>query len=94
MKIANLAVPANRLRDETVLIARELMEKNPVALAFAKQAMRNVKTMDAPQAYEYLMTKIQALMFADPEKTRNRGIEEFIDKKTYRPGLETVKRPE
>ena len=94
MKIANIAVPADRLREETVTIARELMEKNPVALAFTKQAMRNVKTMDAPQAYEYLMTKIQALMFADPEKTRNRGIEEFIDKKTYRPGLEAVKRPE
>jgi len=94
MKIANIAVPADKLREETVTIARELMEKNPVALAFTKQAMRNVKTMDPMQAYEYLMTKIQALMFADPEKTRNRGIEEFIDKKTYRPGLEAVKRLE
>lgn len=94
MKIATLAVPADRLRDETVAICRELMEKNPVALAFTKQAMRHVKTMDVPQAYEYLMTKIQALMFADPEKTRDRGIEEFIDKKTYRPGFEPVKRPQ
>ena len=56
--------------------------------------MRKVKTMDAPQAYEYLMTKIHELMFAEPEQTRNRGIEEFIDKKTYRPGLEAVKPPE
>ena len=82
------------LRDETVALARELMGKNPVALAFTKQAMRNVKTMDAPQADEYLMTKIQELMFADPEQTRNRGVEKFIDKKTYRPGLEAVKPPE
>ncbi|MEL0021782.1 MAG: hypothetical protein VW709_18095, partial [Rickettsiales bacterium] len=65
---------------------------NPTALAFTKQAIRNVVTMDVPQSYEYLMTKIQALMAADPEKTRNKGIEEFIDKKTYRPGLEPVKR--
>ena len=65
-----------------------------VGLRCTKQAMRNVKTMDAPQAYEYLMAKNQALQFADPEKTRNKGIEEFIDKKTYRPGLEAVKRPE
>ena len=94
MKIANIAVPADKLREETVAICRELMEKNPVALAYTKQAMRHVKSMDTMQAYEYLMTKIQALMFADPEKTRNRGIEEFIDKKTYRPGLEPVKRGE
>ena len=87
-------MPVDIPRDETVALARELMGKNPVALAFTKLAMRNVKTMDAPQAYEYLMAKIQALQFADPEKTRNKGIEEFIDKKTYRPGLEAVKRPE
>lgn len=94
MNLANIAVPADRLREETVEICRELMGKNPIALAYTKQAIRNVVTMDVPQAYEYLMTKIQALMAADPEKTRNRGIEEFIDKKTYRPGFEAVKRPD
>ncbi len=94
MNLANIAVPADRLREETVEICRELMGKNPVALAYTKQAIRNVVTMDVPQAYEYLMTKIQALMAADPEKTRNRGIEEFVDKKTYRPGFEAVKRPD
>lgn len=92
MNLADIAVPADQLREETLKICRELMEKNPVALAYTKQAIRNVVTMDVPQSYEYLMTKIQALMFADPEKTRNRGIEEFIDKKTYRPGFEPVKR--
>ena len=94
MNLADIAVPADKLREETVAICRELMEKNPVALAYTKQAIRSVVTMDVPQSYEYLMTKIQALMFADPEKTRDRGIEEFIDKKTYRPGLGPVKRPE
>ena len=87
-------MPVDMLRDETVALARELMGKNPVALALTKQAMRKAKTMDAPQAYEYLMTKIHELMFAEPEQTRNRGIEEFIDKKMYRPGLEAVKPPE
>ncbi len=94
INVADLCVPADKLREETVALARELMEKNPTALAFTKQAIRNVVTMDVPQSYEYLMTKIQALMTADPEKTRNKGIEEFIDKKTYRPGLEPVKRGE
>lgn len=92
MNLADIAVPADQLRSETEALARELMEKNPVALAFTKQALRNVVNMDVPQSYEYLMTKIQALQFMDPEKTRNKGIEEFIDKKTYRPGLGPVSR--
>ena len=90
MNLADIAVPSEKLREETVAMARELMEKSPVALAFTKQAIRNVVNMDVPQAYEYLMTKIQALQFKDEEQTRARGMEEFLDKKSYRPGLESV----
>tara|TARA_B110000444_G_C18798875_1_gene576354 strand:+ start:159 stop:992 length:834 start_codon:yes stop_codon:yes gene_type:complete len=94
MNLADIAVPADKLRAETIALARELMEKSPVALAFTKQALRAVVTMDVPQSYEYLMTKIQALQFMDKGKTRARGMEEFLDNKTYRPGLGAVKREE
>ncbi len=93
MKLANIAVPGDRLREETVALARELMEKNPTVLAYTKQAVRAVKTMDMENAYEYLRAKIQALQFMDREGTRERGMEEFLDKKTYRPGLGPVSRP-
>ena len=92
MNLADIAVPADRLRDETVNLARELMEKSPVALAFTKQALRAVVTMDMPQSYEYLMTKVQALQFRDNERTRARGMQEFLDRKSYRPGLQPVSR--
>ncbi len=92
MKLANIAVPGNKLREETVALARELMEKNPTVLAYTKQAVRAVKTMDMENAYEYLRAKIQALQFMDREGTRARGMEEFLDKKTYRPGLGPVSR--
>ncbi len=90
MKLANIAVPADRLREETVALARELMEKNPIVLAYTKQAVRAVRTMDTEQAYEYLRAKIQALQFMDRDGTRERGMTEFLDKKTYRPGLGPV----
>ena len=93
MKLANIAVPGDKLRDETVALARELMEKNPTVLAYTKQAVRAVKTMDMENAYEYLRAKIQALQFMDREGTRERGMEEFLDKKTYRPGLGPVSKP-
>jgi len=90
MKLANIAVPGDRLREETIALARELMEKNPVVLAYTKQAVRAVRTMDTEQAYEYLRAKIQALQFMDRDGTRERGMTEFLDKKTYRPGLGPV----
>lgn len=93
MGLANIAVPRDQLRAETVKMAHELMEKNPVVLAFTKQAVRAVKTMDTQVAYEYLMTKVQALRFMDKERTRERGMTEFLDKKTYRPGFQAVERP-
>jgi len=92
MGIVNLAVPSNRLRDETVSIARELMEKNPAVLAFTKQAVKAVQGMDMNMAYEYLAAKQGALRAADKEGTRQKGMSEFLDRKSYRPGLGAVKR--
>jgi feruloyl-CoA hydratase/lyase len=93
MGIATLAVPADKLREETVAIARELMAKSPAVLAFTKQAIRAVRDMDMTQAYEYLSAKSMALRGGDPEQTRARGMREFLEEKSYRPGLGPVKRP-
>ncbi len=91
--IATLAVPPEKLREETVAIARELMAKSPMVLAFTKQAIKTVRGMDMSQAYEYLLSKSTALRAVDPEQTRARGMKEFLDEKTFRPGLEPLKRP-
>ena len=88
-----MAVPARRLKAETLQLARELMAKSPTVLAYTKQAVRSVRTMDIEQSYEYLFAKITALGAADKERTRERGMTEFLDKKTFRPGLQAVARP-
>ena len=93
MGLANMAVPARRLKAETLQLARELMAKSPTVLAYTKQAVRSVRTMDIEQSYEYLFAKITALGAADKERTRERGMTEFLDKKTFRPGLQAVARP-
>jgi trans-feruloyl-CoA hydratase/vanillin synthase len=90
--LATLSVPRARLRDETVALAQELIAKSPTVLAFTKQALRTVRTMDVPQAYDYLAAKLLALRFVDPARTRDKGIAEFIDKKSYKPTYEPVKR--
>ena len=65
----------------------------PFSLLSGEQRARAVRGMDMDQAYEYLGAKSMALRAADPERTRERGMREFLDEKTYRPGLEPVKRP-
>ena len=92
MKLVNYSVPRAKLRAETVALANDLMEKNPMVIAYTKQAVRAVGTMDIQQSYDYLMAKINALRFVDRERTREKGMTEFLDKKTYRPGFEAVKR--
>jgi feruloyl-CoA hydratase/lyase len=48
--------------------------------------------MDVDQASDYLGAKSMALRAADPERTREHGMREFLDEKKYRPGLEPVQR--
>ena len=90
--LANIAVPLSDLRNETEKLAAELMEKSPAVLAYTKQAVRAVATMDHETAYEYLGAKIEALQFNDELSTRERGLKEFLDEKKYRPGVSAVDR--
>ena len=50
------------------------MKKSPAVLRATKQAIRHVRTMDVPQAYEYLAAKGQAIKAADKEDSYNTGL--------------------
>ena len=90
MKLANIAVPCANLEVETRALARGLMEKNPVVLGYSKRAVKAVRQMDVDTAYAHLGAKSLALRFADTEDTRDRGMPESLDNKTYRPGFRPV----
>lgn len=92
MRFANRAVPLENLRDETVKFAKKLMAKNPTALRFTKEAIRAVREMDLPQAADYLAAKSDALKYVDPEKGRQEAMKQFIDEKSFRPGLGNYER--
>lgn len=92
MRLINYSVPADRLREETETLAKKLMQKNPQTLRFAKEAYRAVRTMDYDQAEDYLAAKSAQLKASDPEDGRSRGMTEFLDRKSYRPGLQPYPR--
>jgi trans-feruloyl-CoA hydratase/vanillin synthase len=92
MKLVNFSVPKSRLREETVRFAQMLMKKNPAALRYTKECIRAVRHMDVQQAADYLNAKSDALRFRDPEKGRAEATKQFLDEKTFKPGLGAYKR--
>jgi trans-feruloyl-CoA hydratase/vanillin synthase len=94
MGLVNEAVPAAQLRERTRALAMTLLEKNPMALRMAKHAARRVRDMSFEDAEDYLFAKMDQMRFNDPEKGREQGMKQFLDDKSYRPGLAAYRREE
>ena len=92
MGFINFSHPKEKLREETVKLAKKLMEKSPAAMRYTKEAIRAVRFMNEPQAADYLNAKSDALRFVDKEDSRTQGMKQFLDDKSYRPGLGAFKR--
>jgi trans-feruloyl-CoA hydratase/vanillin synthase len=87
-KLVNEAVPLAKLKDRVVELCEVLLKKNPVALKAAKDAVRRVMEMTYENAEDYLIRAQEAANSFDSEG-RKEGIRQFIDEKSYKPGLGT-----
>jgi trans-feruloyl-CoA hydratase/vanillin synthase len=94
MHVVNESVPRTRLRERTRAVAKTLLGKNPSVLRAAKQAVRHVVGMPWEQSDEYLMAKGHQARYLDPEGGRNQGLKQFLDEKSFRPGLGPMRRDE
>lgn len=92
MKLVNFSVPRAELRAKVRAIADNLLEKNPMTLKAAKDAFKRVVEMPFDAAEDYLVVRQESLNFLDKSEGRKQGIKQFIDDKTYRPGLGAYKR--
>ncbi|RJF92264.1 p-hydroxycinnamoyl CoA hydratase/lyase [Noviherbaspirillum saxi] len=90
--LVNESVPLEDLRARTTQLAKVLMEKNPAVLRTAKVSYRIASEMTWEQGADYLMAKHAQSVIEDPENGRNVGMSQFLDDKTYRPGLGSYKR--
>ena len=57
-----------------------------------KDATRRLKSMSWDEAEDYLYAKAQATYSTDPEQGRKKGMDQFLDEKSYRPGLKNYRR--
>jgi trans-feruloyl-CoA hydratase/vanillin synthase len=93
MGLVNQAVPADDLRDEVAALAAKLKDKNPIVLRSAKTGFKVARAMPWEQAEDYLYAKLEQSQFLDSERGRQAGLTQFLDDKTYRPGLGSYERP-
>lgn len=92
MGLINEALPKDKLRARTVEIAKNLMGKNPTILNAAKLAYKHSAEMSWENAEDYLSAKAAQATFFDKEGAMQQGLKQFLDDKSYRPGLEAFKR--
>ena len=85
-RLVNESVPLAQLKTRVTEVANKLLEKNPVALKATKDAIRRVKEMTYDNAEDYLIRAQEAANSFDNEG-RKQGIKQFIDDKSYKPGL-------
>jgi len=87
-KLVNEAVPAAALHARVTEVANLLLKKNPVALKATKDAVRRVSEMTYENAEDYLVRAQEAANSYDNEG-RKEGIRQFIDEKSFKPGIGT-----
>ena len=84
--LVNESLPLGQLEARVAEVAQVLRGKNPVALKATKDAVRRVREMSYDNAEDYLIRAQEAANSYDNDG-RKEGIKQFIDDKSYKPGL-------
>lgn len=92
MGLVNKAVPAAKLRAETLALVAKLTDKNPVVIRAAKHGFKRCRELTWEQNEDYLYAKLDQANYRDPEKGREKGMTQFLDEKSIKPGLQAYKR--
>ena len=90
--LVNESVPLAQLKGRVREICDVIIQKNPVTVKAAKDAFKRVIDMSYDNAEDYLVVRQEAANFLDKTEGRKEGIKQFIDDKSYKPGLATYKR--
>jgi feruloyl-CoA hydratase/lyase len=85
--LVNESLPAARLEARVTEVAQKLLQKNWETLKAAKDAMRRVREMTYDNAEDYLIRAQEALNWHDRSDGRHAGMKQFLDDKSYKPGL-------
>jgi trans-feruloyl-CoA hydratase/vanillin synthase len=83
------AVPADRLQARVLEIAEALAKKDGHALRATKWAVRRMTEMTYDNAEDYLIRAQEALHNFGGVEARHEATRQFLDEKSFKPGLGT-----
>jgi trans-feruloyl-CoA hydratase/vanillin synthase len=92
MGLVNKSVPRSELRATTIEMAGKLLNKNPVILRTAKHGFKRCRELTWEQNEDYLYAKVDQARQRDREGGREKGLKQFLDEKSIKPGLQSYKR--
>ena len=81
------SVPAEQLEARVIEVATKLLKKNWGTLKATKDAIRRVREMTYDNAEDYLIRAQESLNWHDKTDGRHAGMKQFLDDKTFKPGL-------
>ncbi|BAK65462.1 feruloyl-CoA hydratase/lyase [Sphingobium sp. SYK-6] len=87
MGLVNRSVPLAELRGEVEVLARKLLSKNPTILRHAKSAFKYVERLDWDTSEAMLGALAATAASQDTERGRRKGMTQFLDEKSFKPGL-------
>jgi len=85
--MVNESLPADKLRARVQEVADVLKKKDSHALRATKWAVRRVREMTYDNAEDYLIRAQEALNDFGGWETRKEATKQFLDEKTFKPGL-------
>jgi trans-feruloyl-CoA hydratase/vanillin synthase len=85
--LVNESVPADELKTRVLELANKLLKKNLATLKATKDAVRRVREMTYDNSEDYLIRAQEALNWHDTSDGRHAGMKQFLDDKSYKPGL-------
>jgi feruloyl-CoA hydratase/lyase len=91
MRLVNESVPLVQLRERTTELARHLTTMNRTVLEAAKTGFKRARSMEWEVSEEYLYAKLDQSIANDPEHGRAAGMSQFLDDKSFKPGLGAYK---
>ena len=93
MRLVNESVPREQLRDRTTRArAATVSRMNRTVLEAAKTGFKRARSMEWEMSEEYLYAKLDQSIANDPDHGRDQGMSQFLDDKTFKPGLGTYRR--
>ena len=87
--LVNESLPAGKLEARVLEVAQRLLKKNTFTLKATKDSVRRVREMTYQNAEEYLIRAQEALNWHDKSDGRHVAMKQFLDDKTFKPGLGT-----